>query len=186
MQIQVNILSKQELERVHERSLHLLAKTGVQIETRKGQRILEEAGAELKGNTNHFCFPVDFVEWAIRAAPKKFDLGARRAGWSFPVNEGECTLCMNGEGTSVIDRKSGRMRAAKNKDWLEATRIADYEDDIGIYWRTVTPADRGDSMADFVDYTTTVFRNFSKHVHGPLHVRRSGSMAAGNSANHIR
>jgi trimethylamine--corrinoid protein Co-methyltransferase len=60
------------------------------------------------------------------------------------------------------------VRPAAYKDWLEVTRLADYTDEIGVYWRTVTPHDQGDRMVDFVEGTRDVFRNFSKHVMDPF------------------
>ena len=45
MQTQIKILSDRNLQRIHDRSLHLLAQTGIQVDTEKGRAILEQAGA---------------------------------------------------------------------------------------------------------------------------------------------
>ncbi|MBW2678810.1 MAG: trimethylamine methyltransferase family protein [Deltaproteobacteria bacterium] len=168
MLTQIKMLSEQNLKRIHERSLHVLAKTGVRVDTEKGRYILEQAGAISKKGSHIIRFPEDLVEQSIRSAPPQFILGGRREAWSFSVNTGQNTLCLNGEGTSVIDRDNATVRPATRKDWLEVTRMADFTDEVGVYWRMVTPHDMGDSMADFVDYTATVFRNFSKHIMDPF------------------
>jgi len=164
----IDILSESDLQRIHEKSLHLLAKTGLRVDTRKGRQILEQAGAVIRKGANVVRFPEDLVERSIKAAPRRFTLGGRRSAWSFAVNSGNNTLCLNGEGTLVIDRDSAEARPATRRDWLEATRLADFTDEVGIYWRMVTPHDLGESMADFVDGATDVFRNFSKHVMDPF------------------
>jgi trimethylamine--corrinoid protein Co-methyltransferase len=168
MKIQMQVLSQEECERIHESSLDILAKTGMRIETALGRQLLERAGAIVDHGTQIVLFPRNLIENAIQSAPKEFSLGARRPGWDFSVNQGQSTLNMSGEGTSVIDRKTGTHRPSTNKDWLEVTRLCDAIDEIGIFWRTVTPLDRGDSMADYIDYQTDVFRNFSKHVQDPF------------------
>jgi trimethylamine--corrinoid protein Co-methyltransferase len=52
---------------------------------------------------------------------------------------------------------------------VEATRLADALDDIGIYWRIVVANDKDDSILDYVDYLLTLFRNFSKHIQDPIY-----------------
>jgi len=168
MKTQISVLSKQEMERIHDRSLHILSKKGLQVDTRKGRDILQQAGARIKPGSNIVCFPRELVEQSIQSAPREFTLGGRRENWSFSVNKDDCTLCLDGEGTSVIDRDNGEVRPALYKDWLEATRLADFADEVGIYWRLVTPQDMDEGMAQFVDHTADVFRNFSKHVQDPF------------------
>ena len=76
---------------------------------------------------------------------------------------------MDGEGTTVIDRKTGQHRPSSFHDWLEATRLADALDDIGMYWRIVQASDKGDTIVDYVDYIASLFRNFSKHIQDPIY-----------------
>jgi len=111
------------------------------------------------------------VEEALGLAPKKFTLGARRPGWDLRLNTGDCKLLMDGEGPTVLDRKTGKHRDSTFHDWLEATRLADALDDIGIYWRIVVATDKGDTIPDYVDYLLTLFRNFSKHIQDPIYAK---------------
>ncbi len=168
MTIQIQVLSKAECERVHESSLDILKQTGMRIETAQGRKLLEDAGAIVDHTTQIVRFPEVLIEKSIRLTPKNFSLGARRPGRNFAVNHGNSTLSMSGEGIRVIDRKTGVHRDSSNKDWLEVTRLCDAIDEIGIFWRTITPHDRDNTMADFVDYQISVFQNFSKHVQDPF------------------
>ena len=97
MQTHLQVLTEDEKSQVHERSLKILARTGVRVDTAKGRRILETAGAQVDENTRIVRFPRDFVEAALDLAPKNFTLGARRPGWDKPMNAGDCSLLLDGE-----------------------------------------------------------------------------------------
>ncbi|MCP5048417.1 MAG: hypothetical protein GY940_14705, partial [bacterium] len=122
-------------------------------------------------NTHIVRFHKNQVEEALGLAPKKFTLGARRPGWDLPLNTGDCRLLMDGEGPTVLDRKTGKHRDSTFHDWMEATRLADALDDIGIYWRIVVANDKDDSIPDYVDYLLTLFRIFSKHIQDPIYAK---------------
>jgi trimethylamine--corrinoid protein Co-methyltransferase len=171
MQTHLQVLTEDEKNQVHERTLKILARTGVRVDTANGRRILKEAGAQVDENTRIVRFPRNFVEEALGLAPQNFTLGARRPGWDKPMNAGDCTLLMDGEGTTVVDRKTGKHRPSTFQDLLEATRLADALDDIGIYWRIVQASDKGDTIVDYVDYIVSLFRNFSKHIQDPIYAR---------------
>ena len=164
MQTHLQVLSEDERSQIHERSLRILGKTGVRVETAQGRQILKDAGAEVDESHKIVRFPKELVEEALRLTPKDFTLGARRPGWDLHMNNGDCTLLMSGEGTRAIDRKTGDHRDATFNDWLEATRLGDALDDIGIYWHIVEASDKGHTMADYTEYLHHLFLNFSKHV----------------------
>jgi trimethylamine--corrinoid protein Co-methyltransferase len=171
MQTRLQVLSQAEKDQVHERTLGVLVRTGVRVDTYKGRRILAEAGAEVDENTHRVRFPTRLVEDCIRRVPAKFALGARQPGWDLDMNSGTCTLLMSGEGTRTLDRKTGRYRDSTFADWREATRLADAVDEIGLYWRIVKATDRKDTVYDYVEYLTQLFANFSKHVQDPIYTR---------------
>jgi trimethylamine--corrinoid protein Co-methyltransferase len=160
----LRVLSNDEQAQVHERTLRILEKTGVQVNTSKGRQYLQEAGAILDKNTNIVRFPRNLVERSLDLAPKKFSLGARRAGWDLHMNADECTLIADGEGISVIDRYSGEHRPSTFKDWIEATQIIDALDEVGVYWAMVEPTDMDQSLPNTIKYWRHLFSNFSKHV----------------------
>ena len=164
MRTLLQVLSEDERAQVHERTLDVLANTGLRVDTAWGRQILRDAGAGVDENTKIVRFPRMLIEDALRTAPKEFTLGARRPGWDLCMNGGGCTLLVDGEATFALDRETGERRLATTNDWLEATRLIDALDEVGVYWSMVEASDRGDTMADFVAYLRDVFHNFSKHV----------------------
>ena len=164
METFLRVLSEDEKTQVHERSLKILGETGVKVNTAKGRQYLRDAGAEVDENSKIVKFPRAMVEESLRLAPKNFSLGARRPGWDLSMNAGECTLMLDGEGTSVIDRKTGEHRPSTFDDWLEATRLIDALDEFGVYWDMVERGDGEESISSAVKHWRRVFSSFSKHV----------------------
>jgi trimethylamine--corrinoid protein Co-methyltransferase len=160
----LRVLSEDEKTQVHERSLKILSETGVKVNTAKGRQYLKDAGAEVDEKSNIIKFPRAMVEESLRLAPKDFTLGARRPGWDLPMNAGECSLIADGEGISVIDRKTGEHRPSTFNDWLEATRLIDALDEVGVYWDMVGHGDAEESISSAVKHWRHIFSSFSKHV----------------------
>jgi len=170
----LQVLSEDERAQVHERTLGVLARTGLRVDTADGRRILQRAGAEVDENKHIVRFPRELVEEALRLTPKNFVLGARRPGWDLQMNSGECTMTIDGQGLFVLDRETGERRPSRFQDWLEATRLIDALDELGVYWNAITASDRGDTLADRVSYWRHLFGNFSKHIQGGTSSRDYG------------
>jgi trimethylamine--corrinoid protein Co-methyltransferase len=164
MKALLQVLSTEECARVHEESLQILEHTGVRVQTPVGRQILTDAGALVDEASRIVRFPKNLVEESLELAPEGFPLGARRPGADLMMNDGSCTLCLDGSGTMTLDRSTGERRLATYDDWRNVTRIADALDEIGMYWLQVEPSDASDTLADRVDYMCRVHRNFSKHV----------------------
>jgi trimethylamine--corrinoid protein Co-methyltransferase len=164
MRTLLQVLSEDERAQVHERTLNILSRTGVRVDTAHGRQILQDADAEVDENTCIVRFPRTLVEESLRLAPRHFTLGARRPGWDLHMNGGDCTLLIDGEAMFALDRETGERRLATSRDWLEATLLIDALDEVGVYWSMVEASDRADTLADLVTYWRDLFRNFSKHV----------------------
>jgi trimethylamine--corrinoid protein Co-methyltransferase len=164
LETRLRVLSQDEKTQVHERSLKILAETGVKVSTANGRQYLKNAGAVVDENSKIVKFPRAVVEESLRLAPKNFTLGARRPGWDLSMNAGECTLIADGEGVWVIDRKTGEHRSSTFNDWWEATRLIDALDEIGVYWDMVDRSDAEESISSAVKNWRRIFSNFSKHV----------------------
>jgi trimethylamine--corrinoid protein Co-methyltransferase len=164
MKTELQVLSQSEREQVHERTLHVLATVGMRVDTAQGRQILREAGAVVDESSKMARFPAELVERSIAASPKVFSLGGRRPGWQFDLNAGEFTLIADGGGTTVLDRHTGDRREGTFVDWLEATRLCDAYDDVGVYWWMVDGGIDVSTPAGFVDYAIHLFTEFSKHV----------------------
>jgi len=159
----LEVLTNDQRAQVHERTLHILEHTGMRVDSDEGRRILKEAGALVDEATRIVRFPPELVEHALAAAPRRFALGGRRSGWRLPMNAGASSLCLDGA-TLVLDRQTGERRRSTHDDWLEATRLCDALEEIGMWWSPVEGKVLGDRPADWVRSMTETLRNFSRHV----------------------
>ena len=57
METLLKVLSEDEKSQIHERTLKVLSKTGVQVNTEKGRKYLQDAGAEVDENTKNRKIP---------------------------------------------------------------------------------------------------------------------------------
>jgi trimethylamine--corrinoid protein Co-methyltransferase len=163
MSAKIQVLSEDERSQIHERSLKLLANTGVRVLSGKARKLLARAAAEVNETTQMVRFPRPLVEEALKLSPKKFRLGGRRSGWDLEMNIGECSLLADGGAVSVLDWETGETRPGTFDDWLQATHLIDMLDEIGIYWNMVEGGFEGSSLGDFVSYWRNVLKNCSKH-----------------------
>ncbi len=164
METALRVLSDNEIEQVHERTLSLLATTGVRVDTERGRKILKEAGADVHNSTGIVRFPRSLVEECLRLAPHEFTLGGRRPDWSFAVNKNECALLADGAAVHVMDSLTGERHPATFDDWLKATRLIDALDEVGVYWSMVEPTFFQKTAPDVVHYWRETIANFSKHI----------------------
>jgi len=88
MKTLLQVLSNDEKTQVHERSLEILANTGVRVDTAIGRQLLMEAGAQVNKDTHIVRLPRSLVEESLRLTIKEFSLGARRPGWDLKMNAG--------------------------------------------------------------------------------------------------
>ncbi len=163
METALRVLSDDECGRIYEETIKILSTTGLRIDTAKGRGILNRAGAEVDEVTHIVRFPRKLVEECIRLAPKEFKLGARRQDKWISMNQGQCSVILDGGAIYTYDAESGTRRPATRDDWYLATRLGDILDDIDVYWSVIEGC-WGHSPAETVAYWKAIFQNFSKHI----------------------
>ncbi len=163
MKTLLRVLSDEELTRIHEQTLRLLADPGLRVDSARARRLLGEAGAQVEQNSRRVRFPRALVEQALRLAPRDFDLHGRRPGWSLPVNRGACALILDGGAIHVHDAQTGQRRPPVMDDWLLGTRLSDALDDFGCFWNPVEGLFE-ETPGGTVAFMRAIFQNFSKHV----------------------
>ena len=164
METHLRVLSDADLDQIHEKTVKILAETGVRVETELGRDYLKKAGADVNEDTRIVRIPRKLLEESLAAVPKKFTLGARRPGWDLGMNEGNCSLLIDGSGIEVIDHRTREKRPSTSSDWFDATRVIDAIDEFGVYWGMVDQSDVEDSLPETIKHWIQIFKNFSKHV----------------------
>ena len=82
MRTVLQVLSPEELDQLHERSLHVLATTGMRVDTAPGTGDPGAKPGRRWTRRRAWCASrAELVEESLRRAPKHFSLGGRRPGW---------------------------------------------------------------------------------------------------------
>ncbi len=82
----ISVMTKRQIGRVHDRSLHILASVGVRVDSEHARSLFGAAGAEVDGD--RVRLPAELVQWAIDAAPPGIDIFDRRGNHAFCLGDG--------------------------------------------------------------------------------------------------
>src|SRR5690606_21356518 len=84
----LRVLSDADLDEIHDRSLAVLKRTGMRVDSDRARAILSAAGADVDEPERRVRFPRTLVEASLAAVPRRFSLGGRRPGFELPMNAG--------------------------------------------------------------------------------------------------
>jgi len=115
------VLSQDEVERIHAASMEILAEVGIKVNYKKARDIFREAGAEVDEETLSVKLPEKLVRWAVDQAPKQFSLFGIDAGFRLDIgpNQTEPVFAGLGTPTRIIDLKDGVVRMASKQDMID-------------------------------------------------------------------
>jgi len=83
----LSVLTPEQIETVHARSLEILAQTGVRVDSPAARRILAGGAGVRWLAEDRACLPAELVEWAIQAAPAIIDVYDRRGALAFRLGD---------------------------------------------------------------------------------------------------
>ena len=154
-------LTKDQVQRIHEAALTILARTGIQVEEPEALRLFREAGADVDGN--RVRLPRSLVEDAVDWAPSRLVLAGRDPRWDLKLEGGRVHIGTGGAALTVFDLESGQPHPALLRDVAELARLVDALDNIHFYLIPVYPTDMDKENVDVNQYYAAL-ANTSKHV----------------------
>ena len=118
------ILTPQEIEKIHQGSLEVLAETGMIVDDERSRKILQDGGCNIDHDSRVVRFPPDLVNWATEKCPDSFQLQARNP---------DKTLCLGGTavyfasfpGFTWLDLDSQERLEATVEDCARLVRLCD-------------------------------------------------------------
>ena len=169
-----NMMSPDEMAKVHEASLAILEDTGIQIDHEQARSILHDAGAILGNGSPIVKFPAAMVEACLKKVPKTICLAGRDSEYDLVLSPKEpfVTRCSTGL-TSVLDHRTGVYRDAFINDQKELGILADALAHVGMAG-SLTVHDAPSNTAD-LHAVKTLLENQRKHfmslTMGPKNMR---------------
>jgi trimethylamine---corrinoid protein Co-methyltransferase len=120
----IEFLTREQVARIHEATLEILAETGMTVAHPRSLELLAAAGCQVDRAAERVRFPPDLVENAIRQCPETFPLRARNPELSLSLG-GETVYCASFPGFTFIDLDTGQRRAATVDDLAGLVRLCD-------------------------------------------------------------
>jgi len=120
----LRILAQDEVERIHQASLDVLADTGVMFHSQRALDVLEAHGASVDRETTVARIPAATVDEALKTLPVHFTLGGRTSEFDLPIDGEHAYLTSDGCATFVREA-DGTVRPSVKQDVYEAARVVD-------------------------------------------------------------
>lgn len=157
------IFSKEDLQKIHDKTLYLLEQKGIRVSHPKVLNYLAENGAIVDFETEQVRFPSDLVERCIYKVPKSVVLAGRDRRYDIIIPHPEggfYTACATGPAICV-DPKTGGHRRVEIADVREWVRLADALDNVDMV-ASPSPEDKPAKTRD-IYAVKTMLENTSKH-----------------------
>jgi trimethylamine--corrinoid protein Co-methyltransferase len=155
-------LSDADVARIHEASLTVLEKTGIQVEASEARDIFADAGATVDAENNRVYIPRAMVEDAIARACNQFVMAGRSDEHDMVMGGDRVYMGTGGAAVKVMDL-DGHVRESQLADIARIGRLVDALDNIHFYLRPVVARDMPNDLID-VNKTYAALTNTTKHV----------------------
>ncbi len=137
----IDILPEATIERVHQGTLRILDRVGVEVRSAGLIQRLGDAGARADLEADRVRFPPELVEEAVARAPRSFTLAARDPACDLELDGTLGFLAVDGCAAEVLDLETGERRASTKADLARITRVADALPQVGFVWQPVAARD---------------------------------------------
>jgi trimethylamine---corrinoid protein Co-methyltransferase len=126
--IGLNVMTDDQVERIHYGTLHILERVGVKIFEPESLDLLRDAGAKVDGNLVRI--PPWMVQDALQSAPRAVSLAARDGSDAIVLEKGRIHYGSGSEVPFTIDLDTGRRRKVVKTDVCNSSRLIDALDNI--------------------------------------------------------
>jgi len=125
--INLEIITKKEIERIHNNALMVLEKIGVKITHEGAKKLLRTIGAEVDSKNDIVRIPKKIVETYLKLIPSEFVLGGRSRlhDVTLALNNGKTFTRPVGGPDLIVDSKTNQIRKTNIQDLKEWTIIND-------------------------------------------------------------
>jgi len=161
--LSLNILTTEEVQRIHTATLDVIENVGVRFPSQKVLDIWEAHGAKVDRETFIVKAPGALIEKALKSAPPAYALAARDPAQDLMMDGNHVFLGTDGCGVEVIDIYSGARRRSRLQDVGEIARVADYLEEVAFHWVAVSAQDRPPQTRGLHE-VKAIWDNSTKHV----------------------
>jgi trimethylamine--corrinoid protein Co-methyltransferase len=135
----LRMLSDEGVRNIHNASLEILEKTGIEMQDSHGRELLLEAGAWESGGRIHV--PERIVENALSSAPSRIPMHDRLGRLAMPLELGKVYFGPGSDTTFTLDLESGERRRATAQDAENMAHVADALGNLDFVMSMSNPSD---------------------------------------------
>jgi len=161
--LSLNILSAEDIQRIHTATLDILESTGVKFPSKKALDIWEAYGVAVDRETAVVKIPATIIEKAIKKAPPIYTLAARNPAQDLPLDGNHVYVGTDGCGVETIDIHSGKLRRSCLKDVEDIARVADSLKQVAFHWVPVSAQDCPPESRGLHELLA-IWKNSTKHA----------------------
>jgi trimethylamine--corrinoid protein Co-methyltransferase len=161
--LKLEILTPQEVDKIHDATLHIIENVGVRFPSKRALEIWEANGATVDHKTMIVKVKPHIIEEAMKSAPPAYELGARNSEQNLNMDGNHVFLGTDGCGVEIIDIHTGERRMSKLSDVGDIARVADATAEIAFHWVALSAQDKPVETRGLHEIKT-VWENSTKHV----------------------
>lgn len=144
--IKTEIFSKEEMDRIHEATLKVLADPGILVNNEEARKIYRDAGCTVDDESKIVKIPAGVVDKALSTTPHEFTMYSRDGKHDVRmVSDGSIVNNMTfGVGTRMIDYKGNgqyECRGSTLQDMYDISKVVDCCDNIDWFCSPVSAMD---------------------------------------------
>ena len=159
-----DVLSRSDLECIHQASLSLLEDPGIFSESDLILELFQQGGAVVDRATRIIRVPPEMVSQALESAPSSFVLYGRDPEMDLLVEPGPVYYGMGGTSEPYFwDYDLGRPRSPTKEDMVQATRVAQALPNVDFVMALCSARDTPPGE-NFIHEYDAIFRNTTKPV----------------------
>jgi trimethylamine---corrinoid protein Co-methyltransferase len=163
MQVQIQVLSQEEKQSIHEKSLQILGQIGAQFHSQRAREVLKAGGAFVDNDTKIAKFPAGMIEQALASAPKSFTLASRTPERDVDLPCEQSGYVLDNGGIYTRDHITGERRVSNLQDNIEFLKVFDEMPSSSIVWST--------TVHEFQPRSAGVKACMASFMHSCLHVQ---------------
>ena len=162
--LQLKVLSSEEINKIYEKCLIFLENKGVQVEHPEALKLLEKAGANVNFNDERVRFSKDIIEAALRSAPRELLLAGSETDYDIHITHPRENLYISSAtgNVSYLDAESNALHdvdIAYVREWAQLVSLLDDIDALFFPFPKDAPVQTADIHA-----LKVTLENTSKHI----------------------
>ncbi len=135
------LLTSEQVKRVHEASLEILKDTGILVQNKKARARFVKHGCTLDSESQIVKFPPAVVEHFCQAFPSTFTFHGRDPQYDRTIPDDGPLVATSGAAPNIIDPETGQERRSRSDDIARIAHLVNQLPGYDIFFISVTAGD---------------------------------------------